>query len=256
MKEDKISRRSFLGKLGRAFVGATLVGKVLESDAKANELKFTISTTSPDISTSRCKVYHHSWCNKDSPYLEAQEPALDIYVHTDGQALGTDGEPAESMDPKTVYISGRGTSGPVEADVTDSILELFDENNMIGKKIMGALYQRVDDGKGGFKYEEVGKYDLWNMHEAQQKINLTVNPGITRGLDFYPSHKFEVSFSYNNKADFDNDGDVDFSDHSILAGSFRRPIGNYLADISGPEGISDAVVDKFDLKEFAANWLH
>jgi len=219
MKEQtKISRRNFLKRSLAVATGVGLVGKVLESDAKANRLKLLIAPTQQgSINSSECNIDHHSWFNTDQEYLEGPEPMLDIYVYTGDQALGRDGEPAESMDPKTVYISGRGTSGPTEADVTDDIRELFDEENMIGKKIIGRLYQRVDDGRGGFNYNHVRTYDLWKMHESGQKINLTVNDGISRGQVFYPSHKLEISFNHNNKADFNNDGNVNLKDFSLLS---------------------------------------
>ena len=44
-------------------------------------------------------------------------------------------------------------------------------------------------------------------------------------------------------------------DFSQLSKEFGKPIGNYLADTTGPAGISDGNVDLHDLIAFSENWL-
>jgi len=267
--KEKISRRNFLGRLGKAFLGVGLVGKVFESEAKANALNIEgePEITIPPTNTSNSTIAHYNGMTEgfdgsEGSYLESPEPAIDVYIRMpegffpDGKSRASfDLRGAESMTNVNYEITGRGLPNPVQTDLNVIIEEILGENNMVNKKVIGKLYQRVDDGHGGFNYNHVGTYDLWNMHESGQKINLTVSEGITRGQDFFPSHKLEISFYNTNVADFNNDGDVNFKDYATLSADFGKPIGNYLTDISGPEGKSDGFVDKFDLKTFVANWL-
>ena len=116
---------------------------------------------------------------------------------------------------------------------------------MLYKKIIGKLYDAngttdpIDDTL-------IGTYDLWNMHEAGQTIPISISNGI--------SHRFDVSFNYNNIADFNNDGDVNLIDFSMLANDWQET-GNFLTDISGVSGSSDGYVDMWDLVEFCSGWL-
>lgn len=234
-------------------LGSLVVGGYFVEEAKGNRLKYLVSPVQQGINSSECNIDHHSWFNDDQLYLWGFEPIVDTYIFTDEQALSRDGETAESMDSKVVYISGRGLLEPTETDLNVQIQELLGEQNMLDKKIIGKLYERIDDGD--FVYEHVGTYDMWNMHESGQPIQLVVSNGITQGNTFYPSHKFEISFNYNNVADFNNDGEVNFEDFAVLGNEYKQGVGNYLTDISGSVGLSDGVVDEFDLKVFAGNWL-
>jgi len=252
MKDNIISRRNFIRK---GLVG--MLGFSLMEETLANKFSNSIVSVSGETSNSTAEIIHHDLGPYyDTNFIESPNPALDIYIFDEGTSLKIDGELVNSMGQKTFYISGRGLSQPTPANITSSITDFLGENNMTNKKINMELYQRADDGGGGYTYNKVGTYSGWNMHESGQPIQLTVSNGITVGEDFYPSHKLEVSFIDNSdgKADYDynNDGKRDMGDFGVLAGTFGQT-GNHMADTTGPENKSDGFVGFDDLVAFIEN---
>jgi hypothetical protein len=78
--------------------------------------------------------------------------------------------------------------------------------------------------------------------------------GIERGTPYgYSLYELEV-YKAVRAADFDENGDVDMVDFSILAIDWLKT-GSLVSDISGPAGTPDSVVDIYDLMEFANFWL-
>ncbi len=230
-----------------------LVAVVGVGSAEAGRLRTTATATGANSSES--DIVHHTIHNTDAGYNFGPSPMVDLYVFTDGQELRRDGEIAENMDSKIIYITGRDLTGPTPTDISQQIGVYFSENNMQGKKVNAKLTQRISDGSGGYTYTDITDYNSWNMHESGQLIVITVSNTINDGGTLYPSHKLEVSFSYNNECDFDNDGNINLIDFSILAKDYGKPIGNYLADTTGPAGASDGFVDLYDLLEFMSEWL-
>ena len=164
MENKRISRRNFIAKGLAGLVGFGLVRDVL-----ANELALDINSS---VNNSECRIVHNNLIG-DKAYNFGPEPIIDCYVYTNEQELGRDGEPANSLETKTVYITGRNLTVPTPADVSDDIRkDILDQENMVNKKITMKLYERIDNGSGGFSYAQVGIYSGWNMHESGQPIQL------------------------------------------------------------------------------------
>jgi hypothetical protein len=56
-------------------------------------------------------------------------------------------------------------------------------------------------------------------------------------------------------SDFNKDGKVNFQDFSIMADNWYMEDFNGILDISGPEGISDGLLDFYDMNAFACDFL-
>ena len=56
-------------------------------------------------------------------------------------------------------------------------------------------------------------------------------------------------------SEFYRDGNINFDDFAMLAYDWKKPSGSYVADISGPAGLPDGVVDEYDLMQFFNDWL-
>lgn len=259
MKAKKLNLVGRLFLSGLAFLG-------LSNLVKGSELSNFLDAGGGGIQNSSAELVHHSQPNLfNTDFIEGMNPAVDIFYDKNSVKKKKIGEPADSMETKTAYIAGRGLSGPTECTLDASIYEAsfhgsYPENNMIGKKVIGNLYQRQDDGQGGYEYPHVKKFNVWNMHHSGQKIPITVSNGVGTfpDPDFFPSHYWTTSFSYNNECDFDDDGDVDNRDFGVLANEYKNGYsipGNYLSDVNGPDGHSDGFVDWYDVSDFSDNWL-
>jgi hypothetical protein len=74
--------------------------------------------------------------------------------------------------------------------------------------------------------------------------------------NFWPEGGLNSTVQINlnlQKADLDEDGDVDFIDYAILASQWLGAPGEPSADIAPPGG--DSVIDTLDLSVFVDNWL-
>jgi len=238
-------------KVGRKAVVTILTIGMLSTPVHASQLSnFLNANVIPGIQNSSAELTHHSIpALFNVSFIYGHTPAVDIFYGEDTDRKKWIGEPAESMDTKVASIGGRGLTAPKLCDLSANIVEapFIPENNMIDKKVIQKLYDTQDTPETNDDIL-LGIYDAWNMTESGQKINLTVRNGI--------SHLLETNFYDTNIADFNNDGDVNFEDFAMLANDWKKPIGNYLADISGPAGLSDGIVDEYDLAELAANWLN
>lgn len=56
-------------------------------------------------------------------------------------------------------------------------------------------------------------------------------------------------------ADLNDSNEVDFKDFSLFAKDWQKGLGQYVADICGPNGIPDGYVDNYDLAAFCEDWL-
>lgn len=238
----------------RTAIAFILVINGIAANSKGGKLQLYLEPMEPLASTA-CKfsIVHYSMASDgydpgmDAPFLEAPfPPSLDMYEMTSfpypNDRLSRDARGSESMSPITSEIDGRGLSSPLESQIEASISEVGVEHNMLNKKIIGRLYEIIDGND-----VLVGTYDCWNMTESGQKAYLTVKNG--------SSHRWVTNFYNTNVSNFNNDDIVNFLDYAILANHYGKGEGNYLADISGPSGISDGVVDEHDLREFTDNWL-
>jgi hypothetical protein len=243
-----------LGLVGKVILGAGAIASLFSGDAKANTLSTALDCDNPAVQTSSAQLTHHSQPELfDMLFLDGHSPAIDIFYLDGSTEMKGIGKLADSMETETDYIRGRGLSAPVNAQLSANISEAsfcgeFPENNMVNKKVIGELY----DANGTSDPNDdilLGTYDCWNMTESgYNEIPITVRNG--------PSYRWLIKFYNTNLSDFNNDGKVDFKDWAILAGEYKNGVpGNYLSDISGPEGKSDGVIDAYDIAEFSANWL-
>jgi len=241
-------------KVGRKAVAVGTTITMLYTPVQASRLTLEIQPTSGTTSGCNFNIAHHSDA-PDGPgwgdvsyFWGAPTPAFDMYENVLGypwDELSQNAKRANNMDTIINEIDGRELSAPVNAEIDAQISTFVTEDNMIGKKVIGELY----DANGTSNPSDdflVGAYDCWNMHESGQKVYLTVVNG--------PSHRWVTSFNYNNIADFNNDGYVNNRDFNILADKWGQS-GNFLADISGSLGTSDGVIDEHDVRVFANNYL-
>ncbi len=239
----------------RVVIGVlVLIGVV--GGAKANKLLISLSSISGNTNNSTFTIGHHTgatsapgwgdivFSNPSGPYDES----LLIYENfSPSYDFMQDAREANNIDTIVSEIAGEDLIAPVESKIMVNITDFLGEENMLAKKVIGRLYD-VNDANDPNDDFLVGTYDCWNMHESGQKVYLTVRNG--------SSHRWETTFYNTNLADFDNDsGHVDLGDFALLSIDWKKGTGNYLTDISGPAGLSDGVVDEFDLKVFAENWL-
>lgn len=56
-------------------------------------------------------------------------------------------------------------------------------------------------------------------------------------------------------ADLDDSNEVNFEDFAIFTEDYQKGSGQYVADISGPNGIPDGYIDNYDLAAFYEDWL-
>lgn len=226
-----------------------LVGVVGGNIANASQLYNFLDAEGTGTQNSSAHLVHHTLPGIfDTTFIYGFTPAVDIFYGEDIDRKKMIGEPAESMDTQIASIGGRGLTAPKYCELNAIISEsiIIPENNMTDKKVIQQLYD-TQDTPVTTDDTLLGTYDAWNMTESGQNINLTVRNGI--------SHLLEVSFYNTNRADFNNDGNVDNKDFAMLAKDYGKTNINSLVDISGPVGISDGNVDIYDLREFVANWL-
>ena len=55
-------------------------------------------------------------------------------------------------------------------------------------------------------------------------------------------------------ADLNNDNEVNFKDYAIAAKYYNKE-GKCVADISGPDGVPDFIVDMYDIAKIVEQWL-
>lgn len=65
----------------------------------------------------------------------------------------------------------------------------------------------------------------------------------------------QLSFGITKSADFNNDGKVNFVDYAVFANNWDPEDINSIVDISGPNGISDGLIDWYDLDAFSRDFL-
>ena len=104
----------------------------------------------------------------------------------------------------------------------------------------GTFYDPNNDGVG---LTSLGAHEHWNNSTDKQYSR---NLGTGNGIEL-------VALRAAIPGDFDEDGDVDLVDFSILADQWMQAPGQPSADIA-PE-IPDGVVDILDLAVFVENWL-
>lgn len=249
-----------LGLIGKIILGVGAVASLFSGSAKAGYVDTMFKNSG--MNNSVLGIWHVNGASEGYGFGDATfndglpEPALYIYSRTSipsHEKLAVDARGLESMSTINGEISGRGLTSPVSKELEVTIYD--DGENFANKKIIGEVYQRIDDGQGGYTYAKIGDYDIKNMNESRQTIPLTISNGITKDSIFYPSHKILYKFYNTNIADFNNDGKVDFKDYAEFANDYGKQDGNYLTDISGPLGEADGNVDIFDLNKFCDNWL-
>lgn len=105
-----------------------------------------------------------------------------------------------------------------------------------------------DPNHDGGLTESLGVHEHWNNATDKQ---------YSRNLDPVNGTGIELVTGPERIGDFDDDGDVDFSDFAILASAWLSKPGdanwNIACDISMP---SDGIIDELDLKVFCDNWLN
>jgi hypothetical protein len=232
-------------------IGATaLAGYGLGGEtAKGSQLSNYLNANDSGIQNSSAELTHHtqpSYFNIN--FIIGHTPAVDIFYDINSVKKKGIGKPADSNETQIASIGGRNLVSSKSCELSANIgsTPIFTENNMTNKKVIGRLYDTNDTPNINDDIL-LGTYDFWNMTESGQKINLTVRNGT--------SHLLKTSFYNTNIADFNNDGKVDLRDFAQLANDYKKPIGNYLTDISGPLGIPDGYVDMYDLEAFCDNWL-
>jgi hypothetical protein len=65
----------------------------------------------------------------------------------------------------------------------------------------------------------------------------------------------ELTIGTRLLADLDDSNQVDFNDYAKLVKDWNKPQGQYLGDITGPNGIPDGYVNYYDLSAFCDDWL-
>lgn len=197
----------------------------------------------------------------------ANPPTIDIYskINFDPYRLMKDYRPLTSMTTVNTEISGRLSTLPEPQDAQLQFT-FYDteEDNFSKKNIIGELYQRVDDGEGGYKYALIGDYDIKNVVNSARTIPISINNGITQGDAFFPSHK--LNYHFFHYADLNRDREIDKQDFAIFSqnwgrtgiikGSNPNDANDYadIADVYDADGVmvsyGDGTVDNNDLDIF------
>lgn len=260
-----------LGLVGRVILGVGALANIFSGNAKAGY--FDTMFKNPGMNNSVLGIWHVNGATegygfRDVTFSDGPEPALDIYSRPSipsDEKLAVDARPPTSMTTITSEISGRGLTSPKNAKLNFLFYDIG-EDNFSWKNIIGELYQRIDDGKGSYKYALIDDYDIKNiMVRSDPNIYISITNGITKGSEFFPSHK--LNYKFFNHADLNRDRKVNFNDWAIFSNEWRKSnatdpnrFGIYVgADVNDLGAYADmdrsGFIDHNDTELFVNEWL-
>jgi hypothetical protein len=256
MKEERISRRSFLKSAGGIIIGGGLVRKLLESEAKADGL-------------------NPSGCLEISNVVDLKSINNNLIVqHYDPSSDGHDGYDTSIVYPPGGTYSGVHTEIPNYKFRTDTrpTLSTLDFNikliyrgnpNSPLSNHLQFSFPSYPDYLFGDKpiLFESDRLPFGPVVDVRRAI--AQNGGIVQLKDL-PAGNYSPGTPYGSGiltigtrllADLNDANRVDNKDFSILGGDWQKPQGIHTGDIVGPNGIPDGYVDGRDLGAFCDDWL-
>lgn len=258
-EEKQISRRNFLRKIGGTIIGGSLLATLLGEEAKANPIVYTGGLTienyvNSGAGTEILRIVHNDDVKATEGYdtldLHFSEgfPSnrCSLYSEMSSHKLIRDHRPLGSTSDFLVKLVYKGT---LSSDAPNSIkfelpygpdFEFGDKDILFQSDLLP--YGTVVDVRRAIA-ENGGIVPLVDLPAGTYDPNTPYGEGIlTVGTRILSDLVNEV-------------GTVNFQDFAELSKDWKKPQGQYVGDITGPNGIPDGYVDPLDLSVFSSEWL-
>lgn len=265
-EEKQIARRDFLKRTGGTIIGGSLVASLLEEEAKAeilatnpngflnieNYVDSTIGVDSlrpihyddPGISDG----YNAGW---DSSLINPPPGRCAIYSDI------SDIEPTNNKLVKDYRLPSSTLDFNIKLVYKGVLSEA--KNNYIQFSLPYGAEWEFGDKDILFQSDLLPYGTVVDVRRA-----IAENGGIVPLIDL-PAGTYDPNTPYGEGtltvgtrilSDLVNEvGTVNFQDFAELAKDWKKPQGQYVGDITGPNGIPDGYVDQLDLSVFSSEWL-